>query len=176
MSKRIYLRALELEDYKVSIKWRQDNSIWKMLGGTKYFVSSEYEKKWVADAVFNSKDIKLAVCLISTGEYIGNVYLTDINMIHRTASSHILIGNKNYWGKGYASEALKELLEFGFYERGLRRVQALVLEENIASIKMFTKCGYVREGLLRESVFKDGEFKNQVLMSILAKDFSLNVE
>lgn len=64
MENRIFLRALEPDDYKVSINWRKDESIWEMLGGTKYFVSEAYEKKWVEETIFSSKDVKLAICLI----------------------------------------------------------------------------------------------------------------
>ena len=167
MQARIYLRALEPEDYKVSIQWRKDDEIWDMLGGTKYFVSEAYEKEWVLNTIHNSKDIKLAICLKDTNQYIGNAYLTDINYINRTANSHILIGEKDFWNKGYAKEALLDLLAFAFKERGLNRVSALVLEDNIASIRMLEKCGYIQEGVMRQSVFKNGKFKNQVIMSIL---------
>ena len=51
---RVYLRALEPDDYRVSIKWRKDDEIWDMLGGTKYFVSEAYEKQWVEKAIFES--------------------------------------------------------------------------------------------------------------------------
>lgn len=110
MNKRVYLRALEPEDYKVSIKWRKDDEIWDMLGGTKYFVSEAYEKDWVEKTIFNSKDIKLAVCLVENDRYIGNVYMTDINMTNRSCHSHILIGEREYWGQGYATKLLCLLL------------------------------------------------------------------
>ena len=72
---RIYLRALELDDYKKSIKWRNDDDIWSTVVGSKYFVSSVYEKKWVEDSIFNTqKDLKLAICLKENDEYIGNIY------------------------------------------------------------------------------------------------------
>lgn len=167
MESRIYLRALEPDDYKISIAWRKDDQIWNMLGGTKYFVSEAYEKKWVEDTIFNSKDIRLAVCLKEDDNYIGNVYLTNIDMVNRTATSHVLIGEKSYWGKGYASEALKLLLDYAFNERGLHRIAALVLESNTQSIKMHIKLGYKQEGILRESVFKNGQYNNQIVLSIL---------
>ena len=168
---RIYLRAFELDDYKTSVTWRNDSHIWNMLGGTKYFVSEAYEKKWVEEAIFNSKDIRLAVCLKENDLYIGNVYLTDIDMINRKAVSHVLIGNKDYWGKGYASEALKLLLDYAFNERGLNRIVADILESNEQSIRMHEKTGYKKEGLMRESVFKNGKFQNQIRMSLLKEDF-----
>ena len=163
-NKRIYLRALEPDDYKVSINWH-------MLGGTKYFVSEAYEKKWIENAIFNSSDIKLAICTIEGDKYIGNVYMTDINSIKRSCNSHILIGDKNYWGKGYACEALKEALKYMFDERNMHRVEAHVLESNTQSLKMHQKCGYKIDGLLRESVFKAGKYQNQYILSILRNEF-----
>ena len=92
MESRVYLRALEPDDYKTSIKWRKDDEIWGMLGGAKYFVSEAYEKKWVEDSIFNSKEIKLAVCEKESNKYIGNVYATNIDLINRSCTSHVLIG------------------------------------------------------------------------------------
>lgn len=168
---RVFLRALEPEDYKVSVIWRNDDEIWSMLGGRKYFVSSAYEKKWIEDTIFSGKDVKLAVCKIENNQYIGNAYLTDIDYVNRNARSHILIGNKDCWGQGYASEATKLLLSYAFNELGLHRVQALVLESNVASLNMHKKCGYVQEGILRDSVWKNGSFQSQVVLSILSTEF-----
>lgn len=100
---RVYLRAFEPEDYKTSIKWRNDDEIWNQLGGVKYFVSEAYEKKWVEDAIFDPKVIRLAVCLKENNRYIGNVYILDINERDRKGNSHILIGEREFWGKGYAT-------------------------------------------------------------------------
>ena len=167
---RIYLRALEPEDYKTSIKWRNDDVIWSMLGGRKYFVSSAYEQKWVNDAIFNSQDIRLAICIKDTNQYIGNVYLTNIDLVNRSAISHVLIGEHDYWGRGYATEATKLLLEYAFLELGLNRVEALVLKSNLGSIRMHKKCGYVEEGIKRHSVYKNGKFQDQVLLAILKEN------
>lgn len=171
MEARVYLRAFEPEDYKTSVEWRNDDEIWSMLGGRKYFVSSVYEKKWIEDTIFSGKDVKLAVCLKDNEQYIGNVYLTDIDYVNRSAVSHVLIGNKSYWGNGYAAEAYKLLLAYAFDELGLHRVCAMVLESNIGSLKMHKKCGYNEEGVLRDSVWKNGKFQNQIILSIMETDF-----
>lgn len=168
---RVYLRALEPEDYKTSIKWRKDDEIWSMVGGPKYFVSEAYEKHWVEDTIRNTSNITLAICLKETNEYIGNASITSINMINKSAQSHSMIGEKKYWSKGLATEARILLNYFGFYERGFNRIWSHILEDNIGSQKMCEKCGYKKEGILRESVFKNGVFKNQVVMSVLRKDF-----
>lgn len=167
---RVYLRALEPDDYKVSVNWRNDDEIWNMVGGRKYYVSSAYEKKWVEDTIFNSNDLKLAVCLKDNNQYIGNVYLSNIDYVNRSATSHVLIGNKTYWGNGYATEAIKLLLSYAFDELGLHRVNAVILESNVGSLKMHKKCGYVYEGTLRDSVWKNGKFQNQIVLSILSNE------
>lgn len=102
--------------------------------------------------------------------HIGNVYLTGINYINRTAESHILIGNKAYWGQGYGREALTQILLFGFNEKGLNRIEAHINADNSASLRMHEKCGYVREGLLRKAIFKNGVFKDVIVMSILKEE------
>jgi len=171
MTKRIYLRALEPDDYKISIKWRKDDSIWNMLGGTKYFVSEAYEKSWVEKTIFDSNDLKLAICLVENNRYIGNVYMTDIDNIKRSCHSHILIGEKDCWGYGYAREALMIAVKYMFEERNIHRIQANILESNIQSLKMHQKCGYKIEGLMRESVYKEGVYQNQYILSILKNEF-----
>lgn len=163
----VYLRALEPEDYKVSIKWRKDEKIWSLLGGPKYFVSEEYERQWVLDAIHQSKNIRLAICTIDNNIYIGNIYLTNIDWISRKAESHILIGNHDYWRSAYGIDAYSQLIEFAFNQRNLHRLQALILENNIASQKLHEKLGFVCEGILRDSVFKDGKYKNQIIYSLL---------
>ena len=167
MERRVYLRALEPEDYKVSILWRKDEEIWDMLGGTKYFVSEAYEKKWVEDTIFGSKDVKLAVCLAENDKYIGNVYMTDINEVNRSCTSHVLIGDKDYWGQGFAREALQLAIDYMFNERNIHRIQALVLTSNVASMKMHEKCGYKKEGILHDAVFKNGRYQNQAVLALV---------
>lgn len=169
--KQVYLRAFEPDDYLTSIAWRNDDEIWSQLGGGKYYVSTSYEKKWMEDAIFDNNNIRLAVCLIEDGRYIGNVSITNINTANRSGASNILIGDHSCWGHGIGSEAYKLLLDYAFNERGFHRIEARVLEDNIASIKMHQKCGYRIEGTLREAVFKKGRWQNQVVLSILENEF-----
>ncbi|MHA1285664.1 MAG: GNAT family N-acetyltransferase [Promethearchaeota archaeon] len=168
---RVYLRALEPDDYKVTIKWRNDDEIWSMVGGPKYYVSSEYEKQWINNAIHNQNEIRLGICLKENDELIGLSSIIDIDWINKSAHCPSMIGEKKYWGKGFGTEARLLLLQFAFYERGFERIWALILENNISSLRMIEKCGYKKEGLLRNSVYKNGRFQNQVVMSILREEF-----
>lgn len=73
---RVYLRVFEFDDYLTTHAWRKDDELWYLHGGRKYFVSSEYEKKWINNAIFNNQNnIRLATCLKDTDELIGIIHL-----------------------------------------------------------------------------------------------------
>lgn len=171
MKHRVYLRALEPQDYEVSFEWRNDPEIRSMVGGHSYFVSKEKEKEWVHNTIFSNDRIVLAVCLVENDKYIGNVILQDIDYINGTGSVPVMIGDKGEWGKGYATEARFLMLKFAFEERRLHRITDIVKEDNIRSIKLHEKCGYKKEGILRQSIFKNGTYHNQVIMGLLKEDF-----
>lgn len=168
---KVYLRALEPDDYKISIEWRQDPQIWSMLVGRRYFVSEQIEKKWIEATYDNSKQVSLAICDSATNTYIGNISLKNIDFFNKSASFAILIGNKEYWNGGYGTQATLLLLNHAFMDLGLERVQSIILSDNIGSIKMHEKCGFIQEGILRKAVYKSGRHQNLTLMSVLKEDF-----
>lgn len=168
---RVYLRALRLDDYKVTFNWRNDDEIWAMVTGPKYFVSPEYEKKWVEESIFDKNNIRLAVCLKENDAHIGNVYLEAIDWINRNAEAGMLIGDKKYWGGGYAAEAILLMMSFAFLERGLHRICIKILEGNAKSRRHIEKLGAKKEGILRESVYKNDKYHNLVVYSFLKDEF-----
>jgi len=169
---KVYLRAFELDDYKISVCWRNDREITNSLGGNYFFVSKEREKKWIENAISNDKhNIRLAICLKENNKYIGNVNLLNIDWISRNAEFSIFIGEKKEWNKGYATEATTLMLDFGFNQRNLHRIYLTTLENNIAAIHIYKKIGLKKEGIIREVLFKENEYKNLILMSILKREF-----
>ncbi len=173
---RTYLRAFELDDYKTTLIWHNDDEIWSKVVGPKQFVSSEYEKKWMLEQMTSKEDVKLAICLEDNSELIGIAYLTKIDLTNRSAMIGYMIGEKKYWGRGFATDAVIQLLAYGFHERGLNRISCIILEENIGSRKIVQKIGFKKEGLFRDAVFKNGRFQNQVVCSILKDEFNLYIE
>jgi len=168
---RVYLRALELEDYKIIHQFRLNEDVIQGYGGIKQFVSSENEKKWVEDRIFDKQIVTAGICLKENDKLIGLVFLTEIDLHNRNAQCPLFIGNKSYTGKGYATEARLLMLYYAFYERGMMRIYDKVLEDNIASIKLHEKCGYKKEGILRKSRFKNGRYVNEFIYGLLKEDF-----
>ena len=171
MDNEVYLRALEIDDYKTTIKWRKDDEIWKSVTGPKYFVSSEYEKNWVIKAINNPNEVRVGICLKENDLLIGLASMIYIDMVNRSGAFSVMIGNKKYWSGGFATEAIKLLLAYCFNERGMERIWGPILESNIASQKVAFKCGFKKEGVLRNSVFKNGEYHNQIMVSILREEY-----
>lgn len=167
----IFLRALEPDDYKTTIRWRADEEIWDSVLGERYFVSSEYEKKWVQDAIVNKNEIRLGVCLREGGELIGLTSIVAIDWLNRSARSQIMIGEKSYWGKGYGTQAVLDTVRFGFLHRGFERMWVRIVDTNVSSIALHEKIGYKREGMMRHAVFKNGRFHDVVLLSLLRGEF-----
>lgn len=91
-------------------------------------------------------------------------------MISSAALAIVIIGEKDCWGKGYAREALLKAIRYIIEERNIHRIQATVLESNAQSLNMHKKCGYKVDGLLRDSIYKNGKFQNQYVLSLLETD------
>jgi len=167
----IYLRAFEIDDHIKIHQWRQDKDISRNFSGLPLFTSTLNEKKWVEDKIFDKTSTSCAICIKETNEFIGCIFLNDIDYHNRSGHIPIFMGEKKYWGKGYATTARILMLKFALIDRGLERIWAKVLEDNTAALKMLEKCGYMREGLLRKSNFSEGKFVNEVFLSVLKEDF-----
>ncbi|NCC31389.1 MAG: N-acetyltransferase [Chloroflexia bacterium] len=169
---RVYFRALELDDYKTSVQWRRDDAMWESVVGRRYFVSEEYERQWVQRRVAGIPNSEtFAVCLCENDEYIGNGYLTDIDLFNRSCTSGRLIGVPQHRGKGLGFEITLLLLRHAFLELGLERVASRQLTANLASIKSIEKAGYRHEGVARRAVMKNGKLVDLNLMACLREDF-----
>jgi len=71
-------------------------------------------------------------------------------------------------------EALRHVINFGFTEMNLNRIQALVFPDNIASLELLKKIGFKQEGLLKEYAFFRGEFKDLIIVSLLKDEYMKN--
>ena len=82
--------------------------------------------------------------------------------------------SSTYWQKGIMIEALRHVINFGFTEMNLNRIQALVFPDNIASLELLKKIGFKQEGLLKEYAFFRGEFKDLIIVSLLKDEYMKN--
>ena len=112
------------------------------------------------------------IFLKENNHHIGNIKLGYVNHIHKRAQLSLLIGDKNSWGKGYATEAIETITNWGFNHLGLERIEAGCHEENIASIRAFLNSGYQLEGYFRNHGIVDGRRMGSFWLGILSDEFS----
>ncbi len=171
---RIYLRALEPEDYLTSYRWRNDHELMGGVISLPRFVSKETERKWVLNAIEEhetGKAVRLAICTVKDNRHIGYIYLKNIDYQNKTCEVGTLIGDRAYLKLGLATEARLALFKYAFLELGMNRISARILKINKNSINSGEKFGYTCEGVLRKAVYRHGEFFDVLLFSMLREEF-----
>jgi len=170
---RIYLRAFEPEDSILINQWRNDEEISRSLGGNHYFVSLAREKVWVQNkSIDDNQGVYLSICLKDNCKMIGYISLVNIDL--RNSKAEIggwIIGDKSLWNKGYAKESVSLLMQYAFSQYPINKCSSYCLEEHSISIKTHASLGFRQDGILRAEVYKNGEFKNLLVFSILRSEF-----
>jgi [ribosomal protein S5]-alanine N-acetyltransferase len=103
--------------------------------------------------------------------HVGNIKIGDVNKNHDTAEIGYLIGNKDYWGKGIASEAIRQIIKLSIHKYGLAKISAGVYEGNIASERVLRKCGFSQEGRRKSHVQIDGKRRDYILYGSVLKEY-----
>ncbi len=166
-SQQIVLRALEETDLERTHRWHSDPELYSRLVNPFRFVSKTAELEWLRrKAAYSANEVNLAICLRDNGEHIGNIYLREIDWISRRAFLGIFIGGPEHRGNGHGREALRQLLAHAFTDLQLNRVYLEVLADNAPAIKLYEGCGFTLEGRLRQHVFKNGSYKDVLVMGI----------
>jgi RimJ/RimL family protein N-acetyltransferase len=167
----VYLRALDSTDVERTHQWHNDPELYKTLIGSFHFVSMPTEENWMrGKQSFSNQEFNLAICLSENSLHVGNIYIRNIDYISRRGAFHILIGERDQRGKGLGQAATRLAIQYVFQDLGLNRLELGVLEENKAAIHVYEKCGFIHEGKLRQYVFKEGIFKDILMMGICAND------
>lgn len=129
------------------------------------------EEEWF-DGVGKDGNNKVFVIVDKeNGKPIGNMGLHNIDWVHRFAVSGALIGEKEYWGKGYGTDAKMLLLNYAFNTLGLRKVCSSVYDFNSRSLDYNKHCGYKVEGVLRKQRFKAGKYCDEILVAVFREDW-----
>lgn len=171
-SSRLKLRKMTTEDTKLYHKWRNDQEVMHSTNPSLDVYPMETTKEFVEQVILGSHSAKSYIIVeIENERSIGVVSLTNIDYKNRNAECIIDIGEKDYWGKGYGSEALKLLLDYAFYEMNLHRVSLRVFSFNDRAIRMYTKLGFCQEGNSRQSLFRDGKWHDIIHMGILQNEY-----
>lgn len=167
---KVYLRAIEERDNEMLLEMINDPETEKMLGGYSWPISITDQKKWFEGQSNKANILRCIVSVKETDIAVGTVILSDIDLKNGTAEIHIKLSTKNGRGKGYGTDAVNTLVSYAFKEMRLNCIYANILTYNTASAHLFEKCGFVKEGVLRSRVYKEGAFIDFLSYSIVRGD------
>ena len=163
VGEKIYLSPPNEEDIEIYTKWLNDFNTTDYIGR-----SSEKNSKKEDGATF-------AIIEAKTDKLIGSCSIDGINNISRTATLGIFIGDDEARNKGYGTEVIKLLLDFGFNYLNLHSIQLHVMAFNKRAIRCYEKGGFKEVGRRREAYYLNGKYYDIITMDILKKEFKEEV-
>ncbi|MCD0485482.1 GNAT family N-acetyltransferase [Streptacidiphilus sp. ASG 303] len=161
------LRAMGPADAGALWRWNHDPEVmrWMKDGYAQPLARTE---KWLAERPGNAYgDLLLGIESLSDGVLVGLVRLHGAEPETGCAELDIYLGEKAYWGRGHATDAMRTVCRYGFEKMRLHRISLTVVEENHAARRVYRKVGFVEEGRLRQSFRRDGRWYDKLVMGLL---------
>ena len=169
---KVLLRPVKRSDIQYFLKWFNDPEVTQYLAI--YLPMTEMgEGKWIEE-LGTTRATTTAMFVIEAieGEKpIGSTGLENINSKDHCATFGIAIGDKDYWSKGYGTEAARLLVRYGFEQLNLHRINSSAYAFNERSCRMHKSLGFKEEGRQREAIFKNGKFHDAVIFGLLREEW-----
>ena len=166
----IYLSPISLDDVEEYAEMVNDIKVSVGLGYLSYtnIIDFESEKEFLISV---KKEKMFAVRLLENDELLGNIGFNSLDIINRNGALGVLIGNPKYQRKGYGTEALKLILDYGFSFLNLRNISLSVFEYNEPAYNLYKKVGFKEAGRLRKAVEIMGKTYDVIIMDMLKEEF-----
>ncbi|WP_229070132.1 GNAT family N-acetyltransferase [Actinoplanes sp. DH11] len=169
----VELRAMGTPDAEALWRWNHDPDVMRWMGEG-YPQSPARVHRWLAEERPRNDfgDVLLGVEVIADGTLIGLVRLHGAEPETGCADLDIYLGEKEYWGKGHGTDAVRTACRFGFDKMRLHRIQLTVATENAPAVHLYRKVGFVEEGRLRHTFRRDGRWGDKFVMGLLAGELT----
>lgn len=165
---KIYLSPRSCEDAELFTKWFNDFSVTDYVNRSSMITTLQAEKEWLQNHC--DEEASFVIIEKETENMIGTISLEKINHLHRTATLGVFIGDQEARHKGYGTEAIHLILEYGFRYLNLNNIALDVLEWNESAIHCYQKCGFKECGRRRKCSFLDGTYYDRISMDIVAEE------
>ncbi len=169
--KRTFLRPLEPDDIPIFQRWynNQEVNYWANAAWPLSTMISEDE---IEERFFvPNRDSRRFTILNENKEPIGTTGFRDTNIPARSAVLFIVIGEKEYWDRGYGSDALKVLIDHLFLQWNFHRLSLDTWDGNQRALRAYEKLGFQIEGRLRQARFVMGEYRDAIIMALLRDEY-----
>jgi RimJ/RimL family protein N-acetyltransferase len=167
----IYLRPLDKADVRAITRWHNDPEIMALFALTRAG-PEEYWSEWLDKRLGSQNAIYFGIVKKDGDRLIGHIHLEEIYWSHKLCRDlGILIGEKDMWSKGYGTEAMELLMRYAFEELGLHRLELMTFDFNERGIRVWEKCGFRREGVMRKARLANGEWADLYLYAMLEDEY-----
>ncbi len=170
VGKNIYLSPRTIEDAEKYTEWLNDFNTTDYLGRSGKIMTLEAEKEYLVNHI--KAEASFNIVTLKDDKLIGAVSLENIDHLIRKATLGIFIGDKEEREKGYGTEAINLILDYGFNYLNLNNIKLDVIEFNERAIACYKKCGFKDAGRRRKSEFVDGKYYDRISMDILKEEFT----
>ncbi len=160
---------------KALVRWTLDSEYFSMLDSAPQLMWSEKKyKEWLEKDVEKdpAQNLFFGLRTLADERLIGFMALFDESWQHGDALVSIAIGEREYWSKGYGTDAMQVMLDYVFNELNLRRLTLIVFEHNPRAIRSYQKAGFVLEGRVRGAMQREGRRWDWFWMGILREEWA----
>ncbi len=155
------------EDY---FRWMNDGEIVRYTESRFNPNSRERLRKYIDHVLEKPDTIMFAIVENENGIHVGNISLCFINRLHRFADVALIIGRKDFWGRGIATEAVSLVKEYAFKYQNLRKLTASCYADNKGSIRAFEKAGFHQEAVRKAQWFFEGYYVDDIMLACFLDD------
>ncbi len=164
------LRAMELSDCEMVKDMFNDPEMENLVVGWSYPISSYAQQKWFENHYNDQNSFRFVIETKEDGA-VGIATLTNIDWKNKRATHGIKLANKERRTKGIGTDAVMAIMRYAFDELGLHRLDGSWFDDNEASKHLYEKCGWTAEGVRREFIYKNGKYRDLVVVGVLASDY-----
>lgn len=168
---RTVLRPIEREDLDALWRWLNDAEVMHYWAEPGLMTRDELESRYQAGMAASTGRVHWLLITTLDGEPIGRIGYVDLDRRNRRTEIGVQIGERAYWGRGYGTDAVITFLGYLFHNLNLHMVWLRVEEYNARAQRAYEKCGFRRDGVLREHTFLGGRYYDAILMSITEDEF-----
>lgn len=163
----VNLRPMEPADAEALWRWHHDTEVMRWMD-VHHGQQLAKLRSWLDGRPNNTyDDVLFGVEAVADGKLIGLVRLHGAEPETGCAELDVYLGEKDYWGRGYATDAVRTCCRYGFARMRLHKITLTVVTENHAAHHIYRKVGFVEEGRLREVFRRDGQWYDKFTMGLL---------
>jgi RimJ/RimL family protein N-acetyltransferase len=167
----IRLRPITADDASAMFASLDDEESMRLTGSQQTFTFEQVQQH--CQRLYGADDrADYAIIRQEDDLYLGEVVLNDIDWQNRTANFRIALVGKQFFGQGYGSEATRLILDYGFTNLKLHRIELEVYDFNPRAQHVYEKVGFVREGVRRDVLLWEGQYHSAITMSMLAHEYA----